>query len=271
MYVFPRLMGGIGNRMFQVAAAYGYGDRYSFKSVLVQDMIEPNRYTTEDHQRTIFRRCQIVPTVRNANIFNEPSHLCFSYINLAHTDNNLYLHGYFQNEKYFNRCRDKILDLFRMEESRRDYLTKKYDFENAMFIHIRTYTVKHSSGEVEVAHNQHKFDLSKYLQRALKHIELLDVKPKFYLLTDCYELCNSMYKSILSSIDVTLIDENELNSLYFMSLCQLGGICSNSSFSWWGSYLNESENKIVIMPDKWLRQPWECSIQPKNAIIAPVD
>ena len=44
---------------------------------------------------------------------------------------------------------------------------------------------------------------------------------------------------------------NELQTISLMKSCTLGGICSNSSFSWWGSYLNESKEKIIIFPSKW--------------------
>jgi hypothetical protein len=56
----------------------------------------------------------------------------------------------------------------------------------------------------------------------------------------------------LNGLDVTFVeDENEINSLYLMSLCNLGGICGNSTFAWWGAYLNNNVNKKIYFPNRW--------------------
>jgi hypothetical protein len=55
-------------------------------------------------------------------------------------------------------------------------------------------------------------------------------------------------KTIIKDISYTFIEENELDSLYLMSQCS-GGICSNSTFAWWGAYLNK--NRKLILPSKW--------------------
>ena len=48
----------------------------------------------------------------------------------------------------------------------------------------------------------------------------------------------------------TIVDEKDYIELWLMSLCK-NNILSNSSFSWWGSYLNENKNKIVVAPSVW--------------------
>jgi hypothetical protein len=54
-----------------------------------------------------------------------------------------------------------------------------------------------------------------------------------------------------------------LHSIYFMSLCRKGGICSNSTFSGWATVLNrsnDSTDKIVIFPNKWINTPQKVDI-----------
>jgi len=53
----------------------------------------------------------------------------------------------------------------------------------------------------------------------------------------------------LNSISYSFVFESEVDSLYLMSQCGAGGICANSSYSWWGAYLNP--NRMIVMPSKW--------------------
>jgi len=56
-------------------------------------------------------------------------------------------------------------------------------------------------------------------------------------------------------------------SIYLMSLCSKGGICANSSFSWWGSYLNPSEDKTVVMPKRWINLDKPIDIYYENVVV----
>jgi hypothetical protein len=82
---------------------------------------------------------------------------------------------------------------------------------------------------------------------------------QFYVFSDDNEFCKS-YSVLVDALEsfpgrivFTLIENLvALESLFFMSLCGNGGIASNSSFSWWGGYLNPLDRKMVVLPKHWL-------------------
>jgi len=84
-----------------------------------------------------------------------------------------------------------------------------------------------------------------------------DPDARFFVISDDIEYCKSY--SVLSLANVTFVEGlSPEYSIYLMSLCSKGGICANSSFSWWGSYLIDRE-KIVILPKKWINNDNENS------------
>ena len=60
---------------------------------------------------------------------------------------------------------------------------------------------------------------------------------------------------------------NELETLYCMIKCKGGAVISNSTFSWWGSYLNTNPSKLVIFPKKWVNATWKNDIYYKGSIV----
>jgi hypothetical protein len=62
------------------------------------------------------------------------------------------------------------------------------------------------------------------------------------------DLNYAMSQPVLSKIKYTVINEPEIESMYLMSQCK-GGICANSTFSWWGGFLNK--HRKITLPSKW--------------------
>jgi glycosyl transferase family 25 len=89
--------------------------------------------------------------------------------------------------------------------------------------------------------------LAEYYARAV------DSFPKgtvFSVFTNDLNYARTVIK--LEDINHTIINENEVDSMYLMSKCN-GGICANSSFSWWGARLNP--NRKLILPSRWVNDP----------------
>ncbi len=239
--ISPILMGGLGNRMFQIASALGLAEKQNKKLLITNDL--QNSHSNQDYFKTIFRKVQ-KEDKNIENIFKEPDDKALTYIDIPNTEYNLRLFGYFQNENYFNNSKDKVLEIFSIEPERLDKLNKKYlDVSDRYFIHIR-------KGDF-INNPVHNLGLDKYYSSSLEFIKQKDNNAKYYVFSDDIERCKK--DNFLQDVNIEYInEEDEVDSLYLMSLCKKGGIGCNSTFSWWGGYLNTNKDKLVVYPKKWL-------------------
>jgi hypothetical protein len=103
----------------------------------------------------------------------------------------------------------------------------------------------------------------KYYQEAMKHF---DDDTLFVVFSDDIDWCKSVFKG---DNFIFITNEQDYVDLYLMSLCK-NNIIANSSFSWWGSWLNKNEGKKVIAPSKWFGRAysdWDTNdIYTKNMI-----
>lgn len=263
--VFLNLHSGLGNRLFKLASAYGISKEQN-KELYVNNILSTfHNSNSEDYMNTIFRNFKIknITNDNDYNTFFEPEDKCLTFIKIKNNSSNLFLRGYFQNEKYFENYKKDIYNLFRMEEHRQLYLTNKYNnLNNSYFIHIRR-------GDYILPENDmHNIDLIFYYKKCLQQLK---INTNLLVFSDDIEYCKNMdiFKNIPFNI-IFIENENEINSIYLMSLCFLGGICSNSSYSWWGSYLNENKNKLVMFPNKWFNNDWECDIFFKGSVVVDI-
>ena len=89
-----------------------------------------------------------------------------------------------------------------------------------------------------------------YYKQAVAYIRKNVEKPTFYIFSDDLDWCK---KSLGFLDDCIYVDrtETEIDDLKLMSCCQ-HNIIANSSFSWWGAWLNKNPKKTVIAPKSWL-------------------
>lgn len=247
------LEGGLCNRLFQVAFAYSFAKKHglTFKiegwkintyhsshiyEWLIQRFIDLPNYDKKD---IIYYQEQFKEFYEEYSDYRPPS---------INTDRCVFIRGFFQNEKYFIEYKDDIFDLFKEPDYITDIINNSKYFpylEEAYFLHIRLGDYVNSE--------KHWIDLEKYYINALSQIE-----PNAILIifSNFPKEIPIHYKSILPQLHsrniIIVTETDEVFNLYLMSKCKKGGICANSSFSWWGSWLNKNENKKVFMPSRWM-------------------
>lgn len=167
----------------------------------------------------------------------------------------VYLEGYWQHYKYFEQLDKQILDELTLEQSAEMQAYKVFDSVIAdvasISLHVRRgdyITDKNAADLMGI------LPLS-YYERAIAYIcERVD-NPSFYIFSDDLDWAKDNLKI---NRPVTFVDidggKKDYLELTLMSMCR-HNILANSSFSWWGGFLNPNENKIVISPKHWVKQP----------------
>jgi hypothetical protein len=151
--------------------------------------------------------------------------------------NDISLFGFFQSEKYFKHIEESIKEDFTLREHILEPCKEIAEgFENPVSLHVRRTDYLTNNA------NHHNLDLS-YYEEALKHFDDRQV----IVFSDDPEWCK---EQSLFSDDRFLVSESEDNKidLCLMTFCT-SHIIANSSFSWWGAWLANSQK--VIAPSKW--------------------
>lgn len=238
--ITTKLQGGLGNQMFQIAVATSMAIDNNDKAVFDIDThkIGLQGCNANKYKNNVFKKVECgVFYVENR--YNEPN-FCFNKI--PHKQN-MELNGYFQSEKYFEHNRDKILELFEPPKEIKDILNVliKVDSQGkeTVSLHIRR-------GDYLKFPHIHPVINLEYISNALKYFN----NHTIFVISDDIEWCRNNIKCDNKNEFVFRVDTEDYEDLYLMSLCD-HNIIANSSFSWWGSYLNKNENKTVIVPKEW--------------------
>lgn len=175
-----------------------------------------------------------------------------------------YINGFWQSEKYFLHIQDKIRDVFNFPAPTDIHNTETLQQVRSLHsvsIHIRrTDYVNEFNWGLTTA----------YYKEAIDIIKNRVAEPHFYFFSDDIEWVKEKFKgSNFHYIDFNT-GENSFRDMQLMSNCK-HHIIANSTFSWWGAWLNPSKDKIVIAPDKWLPHiPGTRDIIPESWMQIPV-
>lgn len=238
--VSSHLQGGLGNYLFQIAAAYGISKRDNKELIIDISDISIVHSPLELYYNNILRKISF-NNVNEFNFVHNSHHSPITYIDIPVITGNIKLDGYYQNERYFNKYRDDILELFKIDDNTKNYLSKKYStisFENTCSIHVRR-------GNYVERQHFHPLQSIEYYKQS---ISIIGENTLFLIFSDDIEWCQSNLDFIENKIFIS--GNLDYQDLYLMSMCN-HNIIANSSFSWWGAWLNTHTNKKVIYPSFW--------------------
>jgi hypothetical protein len=226
------LVGGLGNQLFQLAALLHVARRTG-RTPYIQTVANPSPHSDVSYFDTILSKFKALHSdLRPSSKVAEPSMTYMDWRGLLRWSPNPEMNGYFQDWRYVD---PEFVSRLQFSP---DVLTR-YPAKDSIFLHIR--------GGDYVGHAVHGIHLDGYYQRAIEHF------PDAHFLVVTNDVAYAKARPWLANVKYTLVDDPEIDTLYLMSQCK-GGICANSSFSWWGAYLNPSRK--IVMPDRWYTAGW---------------
>ena len=163
----------------------------------------------------------------------------------------LYLDGYWQTYKYFENIREILLEEFSLKEElnlENRNILNKIKSRNSISLHIRRgdYITNSHTSNVHGACSIH------YYMEAIEYINRRIDSPVYFIFSDDIQWVKENLEFNNEKVYVDINDgETAYCDLELMKNCQ-HNIIANSTFSWWGAWLNINKEKIVITPKKWM-------------------
>lgn len=162
-----------------------------------------------------------------------------------------YFEGYFQNEKYFLDMKDELIKTFELpelkpeDEYNKNLLQKIQSCENPVFIHVRR--ADYVKLDWVISQN--------YYKNAVKYIKERVENPKFFVFgvgdIDYIKTKFDIGEEFEIIGDNNKTNENFYEDLRLMMACK-HAIIANSSYSWWAAWLSSQNKGIIIAPSPWI-------------------
>ena len=165
------------------------------------------------------------------------------------TVDNLYLDGYWQNEKYFSLITKELRKDFELCGGFDNYQNHIYEHiskEIVASIHVRRGDYL-SQGNVSVYGN---ICTDCYYEVAIDYLKSKYGVRLFYVFSDDVEWAKHQFVTS-DDVEFYIVEKTDDRDMFLMSACKYN-IIANSSYSWWASWLNRNEGKVVIAPSIWL-------------------
>jgi hypothetical protein len=263
-----KISGGIGNQLFQYSFGRYLEEKYQVKVAFDIDIIHNNA-------KIAIRAPLIKELVQGINLLREPycnrpvlyrvkRKIIHDYLpnfseiyvenlfkggidSLNPFNKKRYFDGYWQSLIYINLVKEKLRCEINFDKNLTEMCFMEFvniSQSNSCSIHIRR-------GDYLLPHNSKLFAECEvnYFLKAINYILNINPDTVFFIFSDDIEWAKKIFVGPIYSF-IDRFEDRPLIDLFLMSNCK-NNIISNSTFSWWASWLNVNKNKIIISPKKW--------------------
>jgi hypothetical protein len=263
--IIPSFMGGLGNQLWILAAGFAASEYHKCPLYICKNPVENNKHNLlhHDYTETIFQyfgthsplhqdHVKMIAISRGYKVDYKPdSDALYPYHPIQLFPGTI-LGTYYQYYPAIAPYKDELCDLLlKGLEPFLEKATKKYDFSNAAFLHIRR-------GDYLNHPTIHYIQPLTYYKVAVEKLMASKNPPsKLYIFSDDSSWVNQQpYFTSGSGLFEVIDSQDELETLACMALCCAGAICANSTFSWWGAFLGAySVRSPVYVPEQWISIP----------------
>lgn len=271
--VITKLQGGLGNQMFQYAAARGISPDspvYLDTRFLDNAVASSDQFTARSYELSVFSNLQARrPSDRLLRILENPGrryriarNILYPRLSrvvqqenefvaeLATATSPVILEGYFQSEIYFRSIREQLLQEFAFPEltgenrERQDHILHQ---PGAVSIHIRR--GDYTKPSIQQYHGLMSLD---YYRKAIEEMEAWIDNPFYFIFSDDPAWCRANLAAGRPDMKVmdSLPGSAAWEDLFLMTQCR-HHIIANSSFSWWGAWLGTAPDAVNMAPANW--------------------
>ena len=276
---------GLCNRIFQMIFAYTFSKKYNV-SFYFEHWKQSSHHTNQVYEWLVHRFMNsplyykgATPIKYTCN-WNEPGDSFIDCLDVAsmipsavNEDERVFIQGFFQNEGYFKDVREDILTLLKEPDFITQSILQKYRenislIEKGYFLHVRLGDYLHLE--------KHFINLSTYYETCITTIAEKDPNAMIVIFSNQPKDISKVFPRLYTllhqyGLNFIVIDEpDEVIGFYLMNRCSKGGICSNSTYGWWASWLNTNPEKLVFMPSRWINMTVKGNIYPDYAKIIEV-
>jgi hypothetical protein len=270
--IIGHLMGGLGNQLFQIfvviSMAIDSKTEFFFPDKEKLCSKRNTYWNSFLYRLRPFLKPESFIQKSGSTLFREQS---FEYTNMDIENRNVILYGYFQSYKYFEKNYESICNLINIRQFKNVLIKKIKDINSDEIINYNNFISMHFRlGDYKGIQDCHPLMTIQYYLNCLKYLDANGVNLREYKILYFCENNPVDIGHVLKIIDMLKIEFpylefvrqsglEDYEEMLLMSLCK-HNIIANSTFSWWGAYFNDNNDKMVLYPNVWFGP----SLQDKN-------